>query len=62
MTTKHHPKLIFDEMEHEVIYYTAAIALADATIFDEIAAAHDINDDCLAELRDKLYKYLQGVE
>lgn len=56
---KHHPRLIFDEMEHEVIYHAALYALGNETTFDAIATYFDIADDELSKLHKKLLRYIR---
>ena len=52
-----------DKTEHDllVILEGFRMLLADADLFDILAAKLDYNDDCLIELREDVQNYLEDV-
>jgi hypothetical protein len=52
----------FTEEEQVVILEMARIAMGDGFIFDEVAAALDLSDEYLIQLRDKVEANTNGID
>ena len=52
----------FNETEQSEILELARVALADADVFDQVAAALDLSDEYLMQLCEKIQEHSSGIE